>query len=113
MNVRHRLSILALVILAAPSAAFAQEGGSGASESSDQREPGVSIRLYDLGRQLSKLRALVPGQTPNISKVVPLIDFRSDRGDFAPLTERFLLMGEGYVEITAPGRYDFELTSDD
>ncbi len=76
-------------------------------------EPGVSIRLYDIGLPMTKLRPLVPGQTPNVSKVVPQLDLNSDRKDFAPLEYFFLLHADGYLQIDTPGAYEFELTSDD
>jgi cytochrome c len=76
-------------------------------------EPGVSIRVYDIDLPMSKLRPLVPGQTPNVSKVIPLLDLRSERGDFQPLDYYFILHADGFLNITTPGTYEFELTSDD
>jgi len=76
-------------------------------------EPGVSIRLYDIGLPMSKQRPLVMGQTPNVSKVVPLLDLSGRRDDFKPLEYYFILHADGYLNINKPGTYEFELTSDD
>jgi hypothetical protein len=85
----------------------------GQNEEPLQREPGVSVRLYDIGKQFSKLRPLVPGQTPNISTVAPVIDLDRRRGDFAPLEQFFLMTAEGYLQTGQSGVHEFELTSDD
>ncbi len=91
------------------SAVLAQE----AQPDQQPREPGMSIRCYDIGRQFSKLMPLVPGQTPNVSKVVPVIDLDRRRRDFGDLMEFFLMVGDGFLEIPNAGQYEFELTSDD
>ena len=101
----HALLRIAAALIAGP--AIAQ------NEDALQREPGVSVRLYDVGKQFSKLRPLVPGQTPNVSKVVPVIDLDRRRGDFGALEQFFLMVAEGYLQIDQPGTYEFELTSDD
>ena len=76
-------------------------------------EPGVSIRMYDINLPMTKLRTLVAGQTPNVSKVIPQLDLDSRRKDFAPLDYYFILHADGFLQIDAAGAYEFELTSDD
>ncbi|HWB20325.1 MAG TPA: PA14 domain-containing protein, partial [Phycisphaerales bacterium] len=77
------------------------------------REPGVAIRMYQIDKQINKMRPLVKGQTPNISKVVPLLDLSDSRDDFKPMEEFFLLNATGFLDVPADGKYEFELTSDD
>ncbi len=76
-------------------------------------EPGVCVRLYDIGEELDRLMPLVAGQTPNIDRVVPQLDLRGERGDFAPLEEEFLTVATGFLRVDRPGRTAFRLVSDD
>jgi cytochrome c len=76
------------------------------------REPGVAIRVYDIGVPLTKIPTLVAAQTPNKSFVVPVIDLESTE-DFGGLQDRFLVHATGYLNIKRPGNYTFRLTSDD
>ena len=38
------------------------------------QEPGVTLRTYDLARDLSELCTLRSGQTPNVDQLMPTID---------------------------------------
>jgi cytochrome c len=102
---RARTGIIATLALLTGPAANAQDA--------PPREPGVSVRFYDIGAPMTKVRPLVPGQTPNASKVVPLVDFRGRRGDFEPFDEYFYMVVEGFIEAPSEGEYAFELSSDD
>lgn len=76
-------------------------------------EPGIAVRLYDIGEPMSRLHELVPGQTPNVNKVVPMLDLHGNRGDFAPLQNYFITIASGFLMIHEPGEYHFRLVSDD
>ncbi|MEU6717062.1 family 16 glycoside hydrolase [Nonomuraea sp. NPDC046802] len=75
------------------------------------QEPGVTLRTYDVQIELSKLCTLKPGQTPNVDKLMPTIDWTSD-ADFG-LTDMFVTEVIGNIDIPAAGTYEFRLTSDD
>jgi len=74
--------------------------------------PGATLRLYDIGAPMDELVPLVPGQTPNVDRLIEAIDLRD--GEFAPGFKDFFV-----VEITADfiadadGNHVFKLTSDD
>lgn len=74
-------------------------------------DPGATLRIYDVGQGMSELPRLVPGQTPNLDKLIPRIDLGN--GGFEGFTEQF------YAEVLADfsakeeGNYQFRLTSDD
>jgi len=76
-------------------------------------EPGVAVRLYDVGEELDHIVPLVAGQTPNVDRVAPRLDLRGERGDFAPLEDQFLTSVSGFLRVEQPGRYVFRLVSDD
>jgi hypothetical protein len=78
-----------------------------------EHRPGVLLRLYDVGQEMQWLPDLVPGQLPNIARVVPAIELRSDRGDFGSLGSNFVSEIVGYLDIQEPGMYTLRLTSDD
>ncbi len=75
------------------------------------QEPGVTLRTYDVQVELSKLCTLKPGQTPNVDKLMPTVDWVSD-ADFG-LTDMFVTEAVGNISIAAAGTYEFRLTSDD
>ncbi len=87
-------------------AAFAQE-------SPPAHEPGLSVRVYDVDGPMDRLLLLVPGQTPNVSFVSPVLDLRGERGDFGPIADTFVTTAEGFLTVADAGPYAFRLTSDD
>ncbi|GAA3585686.1 hypothetical protein GCM10022419_079650 [Nonomuraea rosea] len=96
------LLITALSSLAAPAPAHAAV---------PPQEPGITLRTYDVQVELSKLCTLKSGQTPNVDKLMPTIDWASD-ADFG-LTDMFVTEAVGNIAIPAAGTYEFRLTSDD
>ncbi len=69
----RRLSVAALIataLVATPTPAFAVDP--------PPQEPGVTLRTYDIGVPLSKVCELKPGQTPNVDKLMPTIDWSTD-----------------------------------
>ncbi len=81
------------------------------------REPGVALRLWSIEGGLEQLSPLVPGQTPNVSKVVPQLDLDGARDDFALPgggdDARFLTLASGFLDASVDGVYGFRLISDD
>jgi hypothetical protein len=75
------------------------------------QEPGVTLRVFDVQVRLDDFCALKPGQTPNIDKLMPTVDW-STTADFE-IADLFVTEAIGYLDITAAGSYDFRLTSDD
>lgn len=77
------------------------------------REPGVSLRVYWVGVNLSSIPKLMAGQTPNTSKVIPNIDLKSNADFGSPEPDQFYAKVTGFLNITTPGDYAFRLSSDD
>ncbi|AXB41213.1 family 16 glycoside hydrolase [Amycolatopsis albispora] len=75
------------------------------------QEPGVTMRVFDVQVPLEEYCTLKPSQTPNIDKLMPVIDWTTT-ADFG-IADRFVTEVTGYLNVGAPGRYDFRLTSDD
>ncbi|MFI7118611.1 family 16 glycoside hydrolase [Amycolatopsis sp. NPDC049868] len=75
------------------------------------QQPGVTLRTYDLQRELTKLCAIKSGQTPNVDKLMPTINWTTT-ADFG-LDERFVSEVIGNINIATAGQYEFRLTSDD
>ncbi|MGH3881343.1 MAG: family 16 glycoside hydrolase [Actinophytocola sp.] len=75
------------------------------------QEPGVTLRVFDLQTSLSKLCALKPGQTPNVDKLMPTIDWTTT--DVFEIGDHFISEVTGNINITTAGSYTFRLTSDD
>ncbi|MCC7293994.1 MAG: DUF1080 domain-containing protein [Phycisphaerales bacterium] len=76
-------------------------------------EGGALVRIYDVGRTLTRLYPLLPDQAPNVCKVVPAIDLSGERGDFAPMKDQFLTEVTAVLTLDKPGEYTFRVTSDD
>jgi hypothetical protein len=80
----------------------------------DTLQPGLSVRVYHVGRPMESLVELAPGQTPNVSFVVPELDLDSRSMD-APggLDEMTLTEVDGWLRIPESGSYELRLDSDD
>lgn len=96
--------LLGLALLAGPPAY--------ADEVETALEPGVGVRIYNLGVDLNELPELADEQLPNVSEVRPTIHYEGDAA-FGGLTDRFLLHADGVLRITEPGTYTFRLIADD
>ncbi|MFF0450745.1 family 16 glycoside hydrolase [Streptomyces sp. NPDC004609] len=75
------------------------------------QEPGVTLRVFDLQAPLKKLCELKEGQTPNIDKLMPVVDWSSE-ADFG-MGSNFMTQAIGYLNVPRDGSYDFRLISDD
>jgi hypothetical protein len=75
------------------------------------QEPGVTLRAFDVQTPLSYVCKLKAGQTPNIDKLMPVVDWSSS-ADFG-LEDNFLTHVLGNINITQFGSYTFRLTSDE
>ncbi len=75
------------------------------------QEPGVTLRTFDLQTARNEICTLKPGQTPNVDKLLPTINWTTG-ADFG-LEDRFQSEVTGNVTITTAGAYGFRLTSDD
>ncbi|MGV3616316.1 MAG: ThuA domain-containing protein [Fimbriimonas sp.] len=76
-----------------------------------QTEPGVSFRLYDVGRPMTELAELVPGQTPNIDRLLTRINLKE--GEFFGFSSQFIVEVTGELLAEKDGDYGFRLASDD
>jgi cytochrome c len=83
-----------------------------APSSSGPREAGVAQRVYAIGRAIDSLPKLVPGQTPNVSRVMPAIDWEGS-ADFGGLEDNFTVEVSGTLLAPEEGTYAFRLESDD
>ena len=77
------------------------------------RDPGASLRAYDIGRAQSRILNLMPGQTPNVARLIPVIDLDIRRNDFGALQTYFYAEVSGFITIERAGTYHFRLGSDD
>ncbi|MET0237784.1 MAG: family 16 glycoside hydrolase [Kibdelosporangium sp.] len=75
------------------------------------QEPGVTMRVFDVQVPLTDYCKLKPGQTPNVDKLMPTIDWSSS-ADFG-IVDRFVTEVSAYLTISTAGTYGFRLTSDD
>ena len=76
------------------------------------QEPGVTLRVFDVQVPLEKICTLKPGQTPNVDKLMPTVDW-STTGDFGGFGDNFVTQVTGNIHVPADGSYTFRLSSDD
>jgi 3-keto-disaccharide hydrolase/PA14 domain-containing protein/carbohydrate binding protein with CBM35 domain len=81
-----------------------------ASAAVPPQEPGVTLRVYDMQVELSRLCTLKSGQTPNVDKLMPTINWSG--AEFG-VEDHFLSEVIGNIAIATAGDYAFRLTSDD
>ena len=74
------------------------------------QEPGVTLRTFDTRVPLTEICALKPGQTPNVDKLMPVIDYTG--ADFG-FEDNFVSHVVANLTVPADGAYAFRLTSDD
>lgn len=75
------------------------------------QEPGVTLRVFDVQVPLDEICVLKPGQTPNVDKLMPTVDWTST-ADFG-FSDNFVSQVIGNINVTIAGSYTFRLTSDD
>ncbi|OLF12744.1 hypothetical protein BLA60_05555 [Actinophytocola xinjiangensis] len=90
---------------------FALSAPGAAAEDLPPQEPGVTLRVFDLQTSLSRLCVLKAGQTPNVDKLMPTINWTTT-ADFG-IGDHFLSEVTGNINIPADGTYAFRLISDD
>jgi hypothetical protein len=100
---------LALTLVASAGLTALVATGASAAELPEQ-EPGVTLRTFDVGT-LSKICTVKEGQTPNVDKLMPTIDWSSD-ADFGQ-ANNFQSQVSANLTVPAAGVYGFRLTSDD
>ena len=74
-------------------------------------EPGITLRVFDVGARLSALPELIEAQTPNHDVLAKTIDFGDD--DFGGHDDQFYVTVTGRLRCERAGRHMFRLTSDD
>ena len=74
------------------------------------QEPGVTLRTFDIGLPMSRVCELKPGQTPNVDKLMPTVDWS---GNQFGLEDNFVTHALANLTAPADGSYTFRLTSDD
>ncbi|MBR8744024.1 family 16 glycoside hydrolase [Nocardiopsis sp. MG754419] len=76
------------------------------------QEPGVTLRVFEVGFEPEQTCVLTEGQTPNIDVLRPDIDYESDE-DFGGAGHNFMAHVFGNLHVPEDGSYDFRITSDD
>jgi hypothetical protein len=82
-----------------------------ATAADDTTDPGLILRLYDIGQHVRALPELKGDPLPNVIKTIPSVDL--DNEGFAPLEDNFLTEITGYLVTPTSGSYEFRLVSDD
>lgn len=95
-------------LLAVAGASFAQD----ALPDGTPLEPGLSLRIFEIGEPLDSIPRLVPGQSPNVSFLVPVVDLKRDT-NWAQIQDLFLTRIDGWLVVPKDGEYEFQLRSDD
>jgi len=75
------------------------------------QEPGVTLRTFQVPNGISALCTLRGGTTPNVDKLMPVVDFTTD-ADFG-LVDNFLTHVRANLTVAEAGGYGFRITSDD
>jgi PA14 domain-containing protein len=106
---RRRSRVLFASAAAVLLAAFLPADRAGAAV--PPQEPGVTLRVFDLQTPRTAICVLKPGQTPNVDKLMPVINWTT-AADFG-LEDNFQAQVIANLNVTAAGSYAFRLTSDD
>ncbi|WP_435807820.1 ricin-type beta-trefoil lectin domain protein [Streptomyces parvulus] len=105
-------SLLAIGLTATPAPADPPAPAeAAAAEALPPQEPGVTLRTFDTQVPLNDICTLKPGQTPNVDKLMPVIDWAAP-ADFG-LESNFVTHVLGNLHAAGAGSYTLRLTSDD
>lgn len=74
------------------------------------REPGLTLRVFQLEGTIKAIPSLADNQTPNLDQPIKQVDLRGP--DFS-LAAPILTHVTGWIATAGPGEYRFRLTSDD
>ncbi|MFD5028266.1 family 16 glycoside hydrolase [Streptomyces sp. NPDC058373] len=111
---RYRRHLTGLVVSTFLVGAFAAAPATAAPGPRDElppQEPGVTLRVFDVQVPLDELCSIKAGQTPNVDKLMPRIDW-SSQDDFG-FADHFVSEVTANLTVPESGTYDFRLTSDD
>ncbi|MFF2314030.1 family 16 glycoside hydrolase [Streptomyces albidoflavus] len=108
---RHLTGLLVSALLAGTFAAVPAAAAPGPRDELPPQEPGVTLRVFDLQTPLDELCEIKAGQTPNVDKLMPVIDW-SATDDFG-IADHFVSEVTANLTVPEDGTYDFRLTSDD
>ena len=78
-------------------------------------EQGYTLRIYEIGRELTRVARVAEDATPNHDRLEDRIDFK-DIESLVPAglrRDQIAIEAIGFLEITEPGNYIFELRCDD
>ncbi|MFW2512645.1 bacterial Ig-like domain-containing protein [Demequina sp. SO4-13] len=76
-----------------------------------EEEPGATMRTYHMPPGMTELCTLKSGQTPNVDRLISLIDLESEE-EFGGADD-FVTHVTATLTVPEDGDYDFRLTSDD
>jgi len=78
-------------------------------------EQGYTLRIYEIGRELTRVARVAEDATPNLDRLEDRIDFKDIESLVPPEIRRDQIAIEalGFLDITEPGNYTFELRCDD
>ncbi|MFE0450342.1 family 16 glycoside hydrolase [Streptomyces sp. NPDC058914] len=108
---RHAAGLaLAAVVVGSWTPVAAQAAARTAADIPPQ-EPGVTLRVFDVQVPLKKICELKGGQTPNIDKLMPTVDWTTD-ADFG-MGSNFVSHVIANLQVPQDGTYGFRLISDD
>ncbi|MCI4043684.1 family 16 glycoside hydrolase [Streptomyces sp. TRM75563] len=111
---RRRRHLTGLLVSALLVGAFSAVPATAAPAPRDElppQEPGVTLRVFDVQVPLGELCDIKAGQTPNVDKLMPEIDWSSP-DDFG-FGDHFVSQVTANLAVPEDGAYAFRLTSDD
>lgn len=76
------------------------------------QEPGVTLRVFDVGFEPQEICTLTEGQTPNVDVLRPDIDWVTT-DEFGGIGNNFMAHVIGNIHVPEDGVYEFRIISDD
>jgi hypothetical protein len=108
---RRPSTVVAALVASAVASSMLAVTASAASAAVPPQQPGVTLRVFDVQVPLDRLCTIKAGQTPNVDKLMPTINWNSAT-QFG-FENHFVAHVLGNVNIATAGSYAFRLTSDD
>src|SRR6478609_11478881 len=106
-RIRYRRGAAALTLGAVVVAGWAVPAAADLPE----QEPGVTLRTFQLAQNPGAVCTLKSGQTPNVDKLMPTIDWSTAEQFGAE--DNFISQVSANLHVPADGQYQFRVTNDD
>lgn len=100
------------LVICCPCVVAATTTAPSTTQAADEYEAGLLMQVYRMPRMPRRLRRLIPGQAPAVTRIIPSLELRG-RDDFGGFDQQFQVEITGQLLAGTSGEYLIECAADD